>query len=82
MDNCPQKANNSQADFDDDGTGDACDPDIDDDGLANGPDVCDFTPRGASIQPDGTLQADVDGDCDVDLVDNYAMQQEFTGTGR
>jgi hypothetical protein len=37
-DNCPSNANPSQTDFDLDGTGDACDPDVDGDGVANGSD--------------------------------------------
>ena len=80
-DNCPEVPNADQSDFDDDAAGDACDPDIDDDGVLNAPDVCDFTPFGASVQPDGSLQSDADGDCDVDLYDYYLTQQEFTGAG-
>lgn len=35
IDNCPATSNNSQADRDGDSLGDACDPDIDNDGIAN-----------------------------------------------
>lgn len=79
-DNCPETHNVAQSDFDNDGLGDSCDPDIDNDGIHNGPDVCDFTPLGASVQPDGSLQADANGDCKVDLRDYAILQQELTGT--
>ncbi len=35
VDNCPVDSNPNQADFDNDGLGDTCDPDIDNDGLLN-----------------------------------------------
>ena len=61
-------------DFDDDGIGDSCDIDIDNDGIRNENDVCDFTPLGLVVQPNGTVPADLDGDCGVDLRD-YAIWQ-------
>lgn len=79
-DNCPDTFNPNQADFDGDLSGDVCDDDIDDDGFLNDMDVCDFTPAGAPVQPDGSLSADTDGDCDVDLIDFTNMQLEFTGS--
>ena len=39
-DNCVDVANTDQADLDQDGIGDACDPDIDDDGRKNEVDNC------------------------------------------
>ncbi|MEW5740357.1 MAG: phosphodiester glycosidase family protein [Myxococcota bacterium] len=54
QDNCPDDANATQADLDNDGEGDACDGDDDDDGV---PDEDDNCPRIANAS-----QADADGD--------------------
>jgi hypothetical protein len=51
-DNCPDRTNPSQADFDLDGLGDACDPDDDNDGT---PDKLDPAPYNATIN--GTAPA-------------------------
>ena len=79
LDNCPRVRNTDQLDFDENGEGDACDEDIDADGVPNEADVCDFTPVGANVQPDGGLLTDIDGDCDVDLQDYAVLQIELTG---
>lgn len=66
-------------DFDGDGDTDNCDNDIDNDGVPNHDDVCDFTPAGLYIRPNGTVPADLDGDCNVDLHDYALWQRSLTG---
>ena len=53
-DNCPIVPNLDQEDADEDGMGDSCDPDMDNDGILNEMDNCPKTPN-----PD---QKDADGD--------------------
>jgi hypothetical protein len=65
-------------DFDDDGAPDTTDPDIDNDGVLNAADDCDFTPLGATPDANGTFRGDLDGDCDVDLEDYAIFQADFT----
>ncbi|MFQ5414581.1 MAG: hypothetical protein ACE5E6_09010 [Phycisphaerae bacterium] len=58
-----------EPDFDGDGVIDLCDPDIDGDGVPNEDDVCNATPPGGIVNPDGSPLSDADMDCDVDLDD-------------
>ena len=69
-------------DFDADGQIDGCDDDIDGDSVPNARDVCDYTPPGLVPDINGTVPADLDGDCDVDLADAAIMLQFFTGPWR
>ncbi len=62
LDNCPTTANADQADFDDDGAGDACDDDDDDDDT---PDTDDCRPFDGSVHPGADeLCNGHDDDCD------------------
>jgi len=68
-DNCLDTPNPTQYDADDDGLGDACDPDADNDGFAN---ELDCNPTDASIYPGAPEMCDgKDNDCDV-AIDNGA----------
>ncbi|MDO8615359.1 MAG: thrombospondin type 3 repeat-containing protein [Dehalococcoidia bacterium] len=63
-DNCPVTSNPSQANFDGDGLGDACDPDVDGDSVANASDLCPFTPLGQTVDINGCSAIQVDSDLD------------------
>ena len=65
------------ADFDDDGTPDICDRDIDDDGVSNTLDACDFTPLGVPVDSNGRPHADLNHDCEVNLADFAVFQSSF-----
>lgn len=76
-DNCPHDVNNDQKDTDNDGEGDACDPDEDGDGWSNNDDNCPFTPNPDQKNSDGDWAGDA---CDPtpDCKDVFAWSTGMT----
>jgi hypothetical protein len=77
-DNCPLVLNADQSDIDGDGAGDACDPDIDDDGVDNEMDNCPGAVNAgqSDLDMDGLGDAcdpDVDGDGAANEADNCPL---------
>ncbi len=75
VDNCPTTPNPNQADTDHDGKGDACDEDIDGDGILNTTDNCDYTPNANQLDSNGdgigdACEGDLDRDGFSDFSDN------------
>ena len=57
-DNCPAVANTDQVNTDGDALGDLCDPDIDNDGVANGIDNCPYVSNPDQLDADADLIGD------------------------
>lgn len=68
-------------DFDGDGEIDGCDADIDDDGVLNEDDVCDFTPLGAPIKANGAVISDLNIDCAIQRNDYRRFPDCLGGSG-
>ena len=93
-DNCPTTANADQSDIDNDGDGDLCDDDIDDDGINNYDDDCngptanwDSTDWLLDRDGDGCHDATEDDDDDADGIldlddscDDFTTQHNWTST--
>jgi len=62
-DNCPSNYNPTQQNTDGDAMGDACDVDIDNDGVINGVDNCPFNPNASQQNTDGDTMGNA---CDPD----------------
>jgi hypothetical protein len=79
-DNCPTTYNPDERDFNLNGTGDACDPDADGDGVLNASDLCAFTPLGQSPDVNGCSQVQVDQDLDGKCDPGKSSPTLCTGT--
>ena len=89
VDNCPDARNEDQADYDEDGIGDACD-DSDGDGVMDDIDPCPEVPHDPDLDVDGNDIPDgcedTDGDAISNAVDNCPehpnpLQEDFDGDG-
>ena len=77
-DNCPSNYNPCQQDLDSDGSGDACDTDIDGDIVVNSADNCPLVVNADQVDSDGDLIGDA---CDNCLMLANASQPDFDSDG-
>lgn len=75
VDNCTLVPNVDQRDTDEDGFGNACDPDLNNDGIVNAADVGEL--RSAFFNIGTDLDADFNGDNVVNVLDLAIMKQYF-----
>jgi len=61
------------------GDGVACADDPDEDNLFGCDDICPTAPASAGVDSEGRPLGDLDGDCDVDLIDFGVFQGNFSG---
>lgn len=77
----PDECELIHSDFDGDGAINDCDPDMDNDGVPNEPDDCDFTPSETPVDADGRPISDTNGNCAVDLGDYFRFRNCFQESG-